>query len=88
MAVTRLGDKLRTLREARGWDQADVARRYRKVKRNQISNYETGRRNPPIEFLDWAHRTYGVTFDQLLDDAVPLPPEATGGSGGAGADAT
>lgn len=78
MAATRLGDKLRALRQARGWKQADVARRYGKVKRNQISNYETGGREPKIEFLIWACRTYGVTFDQLLDDEVPLPADLTG----------
>ncbi|GAB5550242.1 MAG: hypothetical protein SangKO_100020 [Sandaracinaceae bacterium] len=79
MAATRLGEKLRMLRQARGWTQADVARRYGQVKRNQVSNYETGGREPRIAFIAWACRTYEVTFDQLLDDAVDLPADATGG---------
>lgn len=83
MAVTRLGEKLRVLRQARGWTQADVARRYGQVKRNQVSNYETGEREPRIAFLAWACRAYGVTFDQLLDDAVELPDDDTGGPSGA-----
>jgi transcriptional regulator with XRE-family HTH domain len=72
----RLAEKLLRIREALGVSQGEIFRRldveeFSEVKR--ISDYETGKGEPPLPVL-WAYaRLAGVCVDTLIDDKLDLP---------------
>ncbi len=72
----RLGEKLRQIREALGLSQAEMLRRLGfedDLVYNRISDYELGKREPPLPvLLQYAHVS-GVYVDTLIDDELDLP---------------
>lgn len=58
-------EKLRTLREARGLTQLQVANRIG-VSKAMISAYETASKAPSIEVLIRLSRLFGVSVDYLV----------------------
>ena len=57
--------RIRELREARGWNQKDLADRISST-RQAVGHYETGRRSPDLETLGMLCDVFGVTADYLL----------------------
>jgi transcriptional regulator with XRE-family HTH domain len=72
----RLAAKLVQIRKALGVSQSELFRRldieeFSEVKR--ISDYETGKNEPPLMVLLRYARLAGVYVDTLIDDALDLP---------------
>ena len=72
----RLAEKLLRIREALGVSQGEMFRRldveeFSEVKR--ISDYETGKSEPPLPVLLQYARVAGVCVDVLIDDKLDLP---------------
>jgi transcriptional regulator with XRE-family HTH domain len=65
------GRKLRELRERHGWLQSDLEARCeqkgRRVARDRISRFETGRARPSAPALVTMAAALGVEVDDLLD---------------------
>ena len=72
----RLGKKLIQIREALGLSQnqmlvkAGMDKRYG---RNNLSNYELGKREPPSDLVLAYAKAAGLTVDAMLDDRASLP---------------
>lgn len=58
--------KLKELREENNISQKEIAE-YLNVKQNTYSQYETGKRQLPIEILIKISKFYKVTTDYILD---------------------
>lgn len=70
----RLGEKLRTIREALGLSQAGIFERLEGMtSASQISEFETGKREPSLIVLLQYARLAGVYVDVLIDDKLKLP---------------
>ena len=73
----RLGAKLRQIREALGLSQAGLVRRLRytdtPLHPSQISNYEQGKREPPLSLLLAYARLAQIPLELLADDKLSLP---------------
>lgn len=70
-AFTRaFSQRLRQLREDRGWLQKDVAERAN-VLREVIANYERGVSHPPLPTLQRLAQVFGVTTDYLIMGEAP-----------------
>jgi transcriptional regulator with XRE-family HTH domain len=72
----RLAEKLLQIRNALGVSQGEMFRRldvdeFSEVKR--ISDYETGKNEPPLPVLLAYARLAGVCVDALIDDKLDLP---------------
>ena len=71
-----LGEKLKSLREEKGYMQKDVARELN-IAPNTLSGYETNTRKPDSETLKNLSEYYNVSIDYLLgsdlmpDDELP-----------------
>lgn len=67
----QIGDRLRDLRNARGWKQRDVAIKIG-VSDKAVSSYELGDTAPSPQHLIDLARVYSVTTDYLLmgDDST------------------
>lgn len=63
--MRELGQKLRELREGRGWSQSDLAKRAG-VTKSAISTYEQGIRTPSADVLCAFAKAFGVSADYLL----------------------
>ncbi len=59
------GDRLRMLRQERGWTQADLAERLH-VSRATVAGYESKGREPREELLIAIADVFGITLDRLL----------------------
>ena len=77
----RLGEKLRSLREALGVTQDEMARRLRDLGGDQtlhsgyIADYEnSGSREPSLLSLLAYSKASGVPVNLLIDDDLELPP--------------
>ena len=70
-------EKLRTLREARGLTQLQVANRVG-VSKAMISAYETASKAPSIEVLIRLSRLFGVSVDYLVCVDAPKYIDASG----------
>jgi transcriptional regulator with XRE-family HTH domain len=69
-----LGQRLRGLREARGWSQEDVARKMH-VSVALIGRYEREERTPPWDKLNALAKLYDTDMAYLLDaDVQPIDP--------------
>ena len=67
MAVTKLGDVLKALREKQGWTLEDLTKRA-KVSFVYISQLERGKRkNPSLVVLKRLARALGVPVAELLE---------------------
>jgi transcriptional regulator with XRE-family HTH domain len=74
----RLGEKLRQIRLALGLSQSEMLDRlgFGKVLfRGNVSQYELGRREPPLMVLLAYARCAGISVDTLIDDELNLPPD-------------
>ncbi len=74
--MRRFGEKLRALRLSHGMTTRDlaVALGYSAHSQGMISEIETGKRRPKIDFLLKITAMFGVTLDQLARDDMELPP--------------
>ncbi len=72
----RLPEKLRAIRDALGISQSDMLRRLGAedlIEYNRISEFETGKREPPLRILLLYARLANVWIDVLVDDELHLP---------------
>lgn len=67
-----VADRIRELREARGWSQEYLAHEA-KVNRSYFAVLESGRRNPTIETLCKVAAALGVDVADLVRGAQDLP---------------
>lgn len=79
----RLPEKLRAIRDALGVSQSELLRRLGAedlIEYNRISEFESGKREPPLRILLLYARVANVWMDVLVDDELDLPaklPSAT-----------
>jgi transcriptional regulator with XRE-family HTH domain len=72
----RLAAKLRQIRDALGLSQSEIVRRLGAedmIAFSQISEFETGKREPSLILLLRYARLAGVSTDVLIDDELDLP---------------
>ena len=72
----RLADKLRRIRESMGLSQNEMIRRMdaeELMAQNTISEYELGKREPPLIVLLKYAEIAGVCLDVLANDKLDLP---------------
>ena len=72
----RLGEKLRQIRESLGLSQSEMLRRLEAedlITYPQISGYESGKREPPLQILLRYARAAGVCLEVIVDDELDLP---------------
>jgi transcriptional regulator with XRE-family HTH domain len=77
----RLGEKLRQIRDALGLSQTEMLRRIEAedlIAYSQISQYETGSREPPLIILLQYARAASVHVEALIDDNLDLPEKLPG----------
>ena len=77
----RLGEKLRQVRLALGLSQTEMLRRLNAediITYHQISGYESGKREPPLQILLQYARAAGVHMEDIVDDEVDLPEKLPG----------
>lgn len=70
-----LGEKLRAIRDALGLSQTGMVKRLGVdgIAASQISEYETGKREPSLIMLLQYARLANVCLDVLIDDKLNLP---------------
>lgn len=76
MKQERLAEKLLQIRAALGLSQNEMIRRLgveELIKQNTISEYELGKREPPLRILLEYSRVAGVHLEVLVDDELDLP---------------
>jgi transcriptional regulator with XRE-family HTH domain len=72
----RLPEKLRQIRVALGLSQSEMLRRLGAedlIEYNRISEFESGKREPPLLILLLYARAVNVSTDVLIDDEMDLP---------------
>ncbi|HEV7892381.1 MAG TPA: helix-turn-helix transcriptional regulator [Pyrinomonadaceae bacterium] len=70
----RLAEKLIQIRTALGLSQNELIRRLDvDLTQNRISEYETGKGEPPLPILLKYARLVGISTDVLIDDELDLP---------------
>ena len=70
----RLSEKLIQIRVGLGLSQNELIRRLEiDLTQNRISEYETGKGEPPLQVLLKYARLAGVSTDVLIDDELDLP---------------
>lgn len=76
-APKRLGEKLLHIRTALGLSQTEMVKRlnYQEspLYAAQISNFEQGKREPPVMLILAYARAAGVLMEYLVDDELNLP---------------
>ena len=75
-----LGEKLKKLRESRGWTQADLAKRLNKAV-STVSGYESDAHAIPLDVLASNSSLFNISTDELLG---PVPAPAIWASGPTG----
>lgn len=75
--MRRFGEKLRVLRKRRGMTIIALAEAlgYASTSNSYISEIETGKRRPKIDFVLKVAHYFGVTTDQLVQDEIELDAE-------------
>ena len=69
----KLARKLRQIRKQSGMSQTEIAKRLDVKERATISQFESGKREPPLPTLLKYARLAGVVVDALIDDKLDLP---------------
>lgn len=72
----RLGEKLRQIRLTLGLSQSEMLRQLNAediITYPQISGYESGNREPPLQILLQYARVAGIHIEALIDDELNLP---------------
>jgi transcriptional regulator with XRE-family HTH domain len=75
--MQRFGEKLRVLRMRQGMTVRALAQRLGYSAYSYISDIETGKTTPRIEFILKVADLFQVTTDQLVRDELELPPDCT-----------
>ena len=65
-----LGEKLKKLRESRGWTQADLAKRLNKAV-STVSGYESDAHAIPLDVLSSISSLFSISTDELLGLDAP-----------------
>jgi transcriptional regulator with XRE-family HTH domain len=76
LEAKRLGEKLLQIRNAFGLSQSEMLRRLGfedVLVYNRISDYELGKREPPLPVLLQYARLIRISTDLLIDDNLDLP---------------
>ena len=74
MKPERLAEKLIQIRTTLGLSQNELIRRLdADLTQNRISEYETGKGEPPLPILLKYARLVGISTDVLIDDELDLP---------------
>ncbi len=68
----KLARKLRKVRDGAGLSQSEIAKKLGVTDRALISQFEGGKRQPPLPVLLKYARLAGVTVDVLIDDKLKL----------------
>jgi len=63
----RVGERIRTLRKASGWNQDDLAQ-HTGLGRTFISNVERGRKNPSLRSLEIFATCFEMSISEFLRD--------------------
>lgn len=71
--MLRIGEKIDTLRAAKGWTQEDLAKKL-KTTPSAVSRWKGGHIIPSAETLAQLAKLFDVTVDYFLFDDVPLKP--------------
>ncbi len=69
----KLARKLKRIRDREGLSQTEIASRLGVKDRASISQFETGKIEPPLPVLLKYARLAGVSTDVLIDDKARLP---------------
>jgi transcriptional regulator with XRE-family HTH domain len=72
----RLPEKLRAIRDALELSQSEMLKRLgveKLIEAYRISEFETGKREPPLLVLLRYARVAGISTDVLIDDEMDLP---------------
>ena len=76
---TQLADKLRQIRHVLGLSQSELVRQMdENMHYNRISEYELGKREPPLRVLLAYARVAGIHMEHLVDDNLALPAQLPG----------
>ena len=73
----RLAEKLRQIRMSLGLSQSEMLERLgfgETLFRSNVSQYELGRREPPLKLLLAYARSVNISTDYLIDDDLDMPP--------------
>ncbi len=71
-SIQRFGEKLHTLRVSHGLTLKELAVQLGHVAHGYISELETGKKLPSVEFVMGIARLFNITTDQLLKDELEL----------------
>jgi transcriptional regulator with XRE-family HTH domain len=74
--VERLPEKLLKIRQDLNLSQDELVKRLGlegKIYRNNVSEYESGKRQPPMPIVLMYARLTGISTDVLIDDELDLP---------------
>lgn len=69
----KLARKLKRIRDREGLSQAEIAKKLGVKDRASISQFESGKIEPPLPVLLKYARLAGVSTDVLIDDKLNLP---------------
>lgn len=70
--LQRFPEKLRTLRQRHGMTQRQLATELGITTQVYISDLESGKRRPGTELVYKIAHLFGVTMEQLVDDALEV----------------
>ena len=68
----RFGQKLRQLRKSRQMTQVELAQALEYAAYSYVSEIESGKKDPTVDFVIKVARLFGVTTDQLLRDELDV----------------
>jgi XRE family transcriptional regulator of biofilm formation len=72
LSMSRFGEKLRLLRTKQGMTLKELAAALGYTSHSYLSEVETGRLQPSVEFALRVSRWFGVSLDQLLKDELEI----------------
>jgi transcriptional regulator with XRE-family HTH domain len=64
--AARFGQRIRKLREKRGWSQVEMAHRFG-IDRGHLSDLERGKKNACLPILEVLSQGFGVSLSELMD---------------------
>ncbi len=70
--MQRFGEKLRVLRKHHGLTMEELALKMGLTTHSHISNVETGKKKPSLDFVLKVADVFNVSLDQLLRDELEL----------------
>ncbi len=66
----QFGEKLRILRQRRGMTLNELAELTGYATHSPLSQFETGKRKPTLDFVYKVAEVFGISFDLLLNDKI------------------